>query len=385
MFREDADDHVVGGGGSLTSAHFGADDIGWQALGPAIACVAASTCVVALRWYTRCRIVRCLGWDDYVILLSLLLAWAMLALIATAVHLGIGVAHISPMETATLTNLVIANNDLWALLVNITKASILAQYLRIFSGPRTRALCYLLLATLLPAAAWAVLGGTLLCSPAAKLWNPWLPGHCISAQRYWLSVACTDIGLDFLVLLLPLPAITALHLPRAQKLSLVLVFALGFVVCGVSIARLCTVLLASEAGAYVESGIWAIIWSVVEANVGIICACLLALKPLIGRLWPGSSLVAEGGSSEGCVVVPPRYSMRLPDLRTTGGPVGWPSEGGSNATTLVSPTTPTSRRKSEIALKRPSLALSLPVMREVEEIAPMRMPLALACTSAMGC
>jgi len=70
MFREDADDHVVGGE-SLTSAHFGADDIGWQALGPAIACVTASTCVVALRWYTRCRIVRCLGWDDYVILLSL--------------------------------------------------------------------------------------------------------------------------------------------------------------------------------------------------------------------------------------------------------------------------------------------------------------------------
>ncbi|KAK1060669.1 hypothetical protein LTR74_011684 [Friedmanniomyces endolithicus] len=388
MFREDADDHVVGGGGSLTSAHFGADDIGWQALGPAIACVAASTCVVALRWYTRCRIVRCLGWDDYVILLSLLLAWAMLALIATAVHLGIGVAHIFPMETATLTKLVIANNDLWALLVNITKASILAQYLRIFSGPRTRALCYSLLATLLPAAAWAVLGGTLLCSPAAKLWEPWLPGHCISAERYWLSVACTDIGLDFLVLLLPLPAITALHLPRGQKFSLILVFALGFVVCGVSIARLCTVLLASEAGAYVESGIWAIIWSVVEANVGIICACLLALKPLMGRLWPGSSLAAEGGSSEGCVVVPPRYSMRLPDLRTTVAPVGWPSEGGSNATTLVSPTTPTTpkgRRKSEVALKRPSLALSLPVMREVEEIAPTRMPLALACTSAMGC
>ncbi|TKA46667.1 hypothetical protein B0A54_02500, partial [Friedmanniomyces endolithicus] len=116
LLEKDADDHVVGGGGSLTSEHFGADDIGWQALGPAIACVAASTCVVALRWYTRCRIVRCLGWDDYVILLSLLLAWAMLALIATAVHLGIGVAHISPMETATLTKLVIANNDLWALL-----------------------------------------------------------------------------------------------------------------------------------------------------------------------------------------------------------------------------------------------------------------------------
>lgn len=52
-------------------AHFGARDIGWQALGPAIACAVLSTAVVGLRWYTRARLVRCLGWDDYVILLSL--------------------------------------------------------------------------------------------------------------------------------------------------------------------------------------------------------------------------------------------------------------------------------------------------------------------------
>lgn len=52
-------------------AHFGARDIGWQALGPAIACAILSTAVVGLRWYTRARLVRCLGWDDYVILLSL--------------------------------------------------------------------------------------------------------------------------------------------------------------------------------------------------------------------------------------------------------------------------------------------------------------------------
>lgn len=52
-------------------AHFGARDIGWQALGPAIACAILSTAVVGLRWYTRARLVRCLGWDDCVILLSL--------------------------------------------------------------------------------------------------------------------------------------------------------------------------------------------------------------------------------------------------------------------------------------------------------------------------
>jgi hypothetical protein len=50
---------------------FGTREIGWLALGPAIACTALATVAVALRWYTRCRISRCLGLDDYVILFSM--------------------------------------------------------------------------------------------------------------------------------------------------------------------------------------------------------------------------------------------------------------------------------------------------------------------------
>lgn len=53
------------------STNFGAQEIGWQALGPAIACTVLATTVVTLRWYTRCRLARCLGLDDIVILLSI--------------------------------------------------------------------------------------------------------------------------------------------------------------------------------------------------------------------------------------------------------------------------------------------------------------------------
>lgn len=53
------------------STSFGAEEIGWQALGPAIACTVLATTVVTLRWYTRCCLARCLGLDDIVILLSI--------------------------------------------------------------------------------------------------------------------------------------------------------------------------------------------------------------------------------------------------------------------------------------------------------------------------
>ena len=56
------------------STSFGAEEIGWQALGPAIACTILATTVVVLRWYTRYRLAQCTGVDDIVILFSMVCA-----------------------------------------------------------------------------------------------------------------------------------------------------------------------------------------------------------------------------------------------------------------------------------------------------------------------
>ena len=248
-------------------------------------------------------------------------------MIGVSVHEGIGVYH-SQDEAVQIARLVVTGNALWILIVNITKASILTQYLRIFCFPRTRFCCYTLLAALLPAAAYSLFAGIFLCSPTQKLWNPSTPGTCRSAQTYWLSVAGLDIGLDTLVLLLPLPAILSLHLPPRQKLGLVLAFTLGFTVCAVSIARLVTVYITAQHGAFVMSGVWAVIWNAVEANVGIICACLLALKPLAVKWCPGFFDETRL----------PRHSTHLKPVDTSGArwsQVRWP-------TSLEVPATPSS-------------------------------------------
>jgi hypothetical protein len=78
MFREDIDDRLPSPTTALenspvapTAAQFGAGDVGWCALIPSIIFTALATAVVALRWYTRCRIVHHVGLDDYFILLPL--------------------------------------------------------------------------------------------------------------------------------------------------------------------------------------------------------------------------------------------------------------------------------------------------------------------------
>jgi hypothetical protein len=147
--------------------------------------------------------------------------------------------------------LVIINNNLWAVAVNVTKASILAQYLRIFSSRLTRGFCYVLLVLLVPSVCWSVFGGTFLCKPVAKLWDSHLPGDCMDPRKYWLSAAGLNIGIDFTVLLLPLPSITQLRLPRKQKIDLVLMFILGFFVCIISVVRLATVVCLERRGKFV--------------------------------------------------------------------------------------------------------------------------------------
>jgi hypothetical protein len=252
----------------------------------------------------------------------------MTAIIGVQVHQGIGV-YDKDVPESMVAKLVVVNNNLWITLVNITKASILIQYLRVFSSRILRRLCLVLMVLLLPAASWGIFGGTFLCSPTAKLWNPHLPGHCMSARDYWYSVAGIDIGLDFLVLFLPIPAISGLYLPRKQKVGLLLVFLLGFFVCIVSVVRLLTVLVTSLDGSFVASGVWAIIWSAVEANVGIVCASLLALKPLAVKLFP--KLMAE--------TEPPRHSMRLPMIEAG----VWP--GASDEAKLTMPLSSTNVSK----------------------------------------
>jgi hypothetical protein len=272
---------------------------------------------------------------------------AMCIIIGIAVHLGVG-SYTSPsssapqsLHTTLVAQLIVANNSLWSLTVNITKSSILTQYLRIFSTRRTRVLCYILLFFLLPATCWGIFGGIFLCSPTEKLWSPGIEGHCRNAQTYWVSVASVDIFLDLAILFLPIPAISALNLPRKQKVATLCVFLLGFVVCAVSIIRLATVLAIARQGDFVMSGIWAIIWSVVEANVGIVCASLLALKCLVVKLWPA---ILEEDEGEGGSVRVPKRAMEV--KRIASGSAGmWRTE-DSNAATLEGGSSMSTVRKS---------------------------------------
>jgi len=202
--------------------------------------------------------------------------------------------------------LILAGNIVYHLVTNITKASIITQYLRLFHEPTMRRLCHTTYILLFLAAAWGVLGGTFVCTPVRKFWDLSVEGSCWSASNYWVSAAAVSVAMDFWVWMLPMPVIGKLRLGKRQMWGVVAVFALGGIVCAVSVVRLVLVKVL-EGINMTRSGVAAVTWSAIEANVGIICASLMALKPLVMRMFP--TLMADPK--------PPRHAMSLPMIHQT--------------------------------------------------------------------
>jgi hypothetical protein len=93
-----------------------------------------------------------------------------------------------------------------------------------------------------------------------------------------------------MVAILPIKTIWSLQIPKRQKVALVCILTIGWFVCVVSILRLNALVVLSKhpddrtfysaATAY---------WSAIEINLGVLCASLPALKPLVVKVIPGFS------------------------------------------------------------------------------------------------
>lgn len=113
---------------------------------------------------------------------------------------------------------------------SLTKMSVLCFYLRVFpdKGLRRNAWITLGLAT----AAWISFMFAVLfqCYPISYSWTV-IDGpsaeHCDNVKAGFYAQAAVTIALDIPVILIPIPAVLKLHLPRRRKIGLIIVFSLG--------------------------------------------------------------------------------------------------------------------------------------------------------------
>ena len=79
--------------------------------------------------------------------------------------------------------------------------------------------------------AWGVLASTVTwawCVPIAFAWDITIPGgHCANRDAGYLAVGVIDAVTDLFILILPLPMIYKLQIPRMKQISLAVIFSIA--------------------------------------------------------------------------------------------------------------------------------------------------------------
>ncbi|KAM5454668.1 hypothetical protein MaudCBS49596_001965 [Microsporum audouinii] len=177
---------------------------------------------------------------------------------------------------------------LYRVTINMTKLSILLLYRKIFDTERFRfkLICDILFIYIILYTIATFLVTIFQCDPIPKAWSRAIPGSCINLTAFWYANAALHTLTDVMILILPMPVIKGLKLPQRQKLALIVVFALGVFVCGTSITRMLTLNTSSKASDVNEETALSTLWTTIEANTAIICACLPMIRIPLSKLIP---------------------------------------------------------------------------------------------------
>lgn len=134
--------------------------------------------------------------------------------------------------------LVVAIDLMWLTLVALVKTSILHFYASIFRhGTFCRAV-YGAMALVIAFWCAAFFSDVFFCRPVQKSWLPETPGECGNSILMYIVLASTDLTIDVIILLLPMPVLWGLQLPTPKKIALTFVFGLGFGIIAITSVRI---------------------------------------------------------------------------------------------------------------------------------------------------
>ncbi|KAK3368472.1 hypothetical protein B0H63DRAFT_76543 [Podospora didyma] len=255
---------------------------------PAIVFTVISPLFCVLRAWSRFRKGGRLGSDDYLILAALIFSLASSGVMIASCQYGFG-QHIYNLT---------AENKIEALKyfylcqityktsINLTKCSILLLYVRIFGNVRwIKYLCSFLIGCVSLYCIASVAATIFQCSPLPRAFNKSIPGRCIDNGDFWYANAGFSVGTDVIILLVPMPLVYKLQIPRLQKVGLALIFALGGFVIVTSCLRMTTINIAATSPD-TTFDIASTMWTIIEMNVAIVCACLPMARPLLVKMFP---------------------------------------------------------------------------------------------------
>ncbi|KAK1999627.1 integral membrane protein [Colletotrichum falcatum] len=280
--------------------------------------------LVCLRLYIRTTLVKAVGYDDWMIVISWLGAcgYAVCTMIQTKWGLGLASLKDMPDENVLpFSKLQFIGGPLYVVGIWGFKMSLLFSYLRFFPDGRYRIGTIIVAVACTMAHIAFVLVFVFLCTPIEKQYDPSIPddvGSCVDSVAFYLTLSALTIVFDVLIMFLPFPVIIASRIQRRKKAVLLGLFVLGAFVTVIQAIRIQTI---RNLANYLDSA-QSIQWSVIEACMGIVIACVPPLAPMV-KYFAAKSRNASGGgagdssSGGGGITARPRASSRY-GLQTWG-------------------------------------------------------------------
>ncbi|KAI3329233.1 hypothetical protein HD806DRAFT_482265 [Xylariaceae sp. AK1471] len=257
-----------------------------------------ATLSVGLRIYTRVCLLKQVGADDYLSLLALGLAIATGISQCINTRYGLG-KHVWDLELPEEIMAYLKNFYVSIIFYNtglmVVKLTFLTQYYRVLVSRRFRIICAVAMVII---GLWSfsqVLVGIFICLPVAGFWDSSLNPQCIPTPLQWYINAAGNIVTDIAIFVMPLPVLVRLKLPKAQRLSLVGIFSLGFFTCAISVIR---IKFLKQGGDFSYENIEGSSWSIAELCSGVTCCSLPTLRPFLAKYVPALASRIQRSSME---------------------------------------------------------------------------------------
>ncbi|KAL4911449.1 hypothetical protein BDW74DRAFT_142929 [Aspergillus multicolor] len=243
---------------------------------------------VAMRVAVRVR-TKTFGIDDALTVLSVSAIVALSGLGVENQKLGLGIDTwwLSFQEITDFLHIYFAVESLYLASIGLTKCSMLLLYLRLFPARQIQIATKI---ALLLTASWAIamlLANVFACQPFNYMWLRWdeeHEGRCVNHEAVMAIHSILNIVFDVLIITLPMPTLLKLNMSRRKKLGVIFMFAVGLVVTFISIFR-CVSLIQFDIFDNPTKNIVNIsIWSVVEVDLSIICACMPGIRAFISHI-----------------------------------------------------------------------------------------------------
>ncbi|KAH7243824.1 hypothetical protein B0J15DRAFT_565160 [Fusarium solani] len=226
-------------------------DEGATLVGVCAAMIPVATVIVGVRFWARWRKQMHIGIDDWLILISLCL-------------------FIGEFTYGTV--------------LCTIKAAILLMYYRVFPTRFMKFGGYVLGAITFAWWVAVVFVSIFQCVPVHKTWHPFMEGgHCLDKNQFFLGNSIPNIITDALILCLPVYEVSKLQVRRSQKFAIIGIFLLGGIIVMISCIRLKVVIDLVNAGPELIGPCW--IWTTVEPTIGLLCASLPTMRPVLHLLF----------------------------------------------------------------------------------------------------